>query len=392
MSPLAALRYLSCCLILGLAPFSPSLLCGQSVPPVRQEQSWNDGMVVICTTGRDGLELMFRGLGGQGNRTLKTPKGAISARVVRGVAWAVVPTLGDDCSFEVYKNQDNGQWVLVGRFLARDQAKRPQVCDVFPVSDTRFILLLQRGGALQVGSDRGVLGIGELNLRGEIVLKSIVALPGHDAGVREAVAVDRDGFLNSRNRWLFHMMVGRPMLTVDDQLVLFSALTGTFFVFDHRGSLRRTIDLYESLLPMKEKSAELEWAVLCAQPRQDGRILIAARTEDACLVSRKLFQVDTSLRAFKDPEARERNRHASDQAVRTFTEITWWSLDPTHGTVRREPAPLNVPALLEDSTALRRFRFTFKPNGDLEFPDGNHAAGVSEAVTAPTTDRSKEGK
>lgn len=202
--------------------------------------------------------------------------------------------------------------------------------------------------------------------------------------------------VNDQPRWFPNPKVfrifsgfGTQTIRVPGHLVFLDLHLGRFLTVDSRtGKVERRVDLYDLPEDAALNSGDFEYAVLGAQPRPDGHILIAARSAEAVQQSRtwkpdlapqapiRLSFAESFGKSAEDQgDLLEEKQAAADSAraadlrearLRQFPDLVWWDFDPDTGAFRQEPSPEGVPAKFPSCAALRAFSFSFKPDGNLE--------------------------
>jgi hypothetical protein len=154
---------------------------------------------------------------------------------------------------------------------------------------------------------------------------------------------------------------------------------GRFVVLDTRTLKTRLVRLFPKIEDKRLWDFEglgFEHALLGMQPRQNGHVLIASRSEEAVLKARDLerkaqAQVlpvdhrDPARRqellreAWQNQDRKDLVQNYRDVGAAQYPEVLWWDLDPETGTLTREPAPHGAPGELPRADLIRRFRFRF---------------------------------
>lgn len=179
-------------------------------------------------------------------------------------------------------------------------------------------------------------------------------------------------------------------IRVPGHIVLVGRHLGIFIVISARtGKVERVARLFDDLPEDAMTTPEAyEYGLLGVQPRPDGHLLIAARSEDAVVQSRtwkpdlappepvRLSFTEAFGKSAEDQgDLLEEKQDAADRAragevrearLRHFPDLIWWDFNPDTGTFRRERAPDGVPEQFPSTAALRAFGFSFKPDGNLE--------------------------
>ena len=177
---------------------------------------------------------------------------------------------------------------------------------------------------------------------------------------------------------------------VPSHIVFVGRHLGIFLVISSRtGRVERVARLFNDLPEDAMTAPEAyEYGVLGAQPRPDGHLLVAARSGDAVAQSRtwkpdlpppepvRLSFTEALGKSAEDQgDLLEAKQDAADSAraselrearLRRFPDLVWWDFNPDTGTFRRERGPEGVLEQFPSTTALRAFRFSFKPDGNLE--------------------------
>ncbi|MBK8726235.1 MAG: hypothetical protein IPL96_09285 [Holophagaceae bacterium] len=152
-------------------------------------------------------------------------------------------------------------------------------------------------------------------------------------------------------------------------ITVLSPRTGWFWVFsDMNGQLKRQGQIYASVgEELLKKSRDLAHVCLGAQPRPDGRILIATRSEDAVQQAARAFQ---KFLPKTDSDSAFISNYGSikdlwDLNLQSFPRVEWWKLDPATGSIEPEAAPQRFPSLVRSVKELKAFRWRFNSDGNL---------------------------
>lgn len=161
------------------------------------------------------------------------------------------------------------------------------------------------------------------------------------------------------------------VIRTEGYITVLSPKTGWFWAFDDlNGQLKRQGQVYASVgEDLLKKPRDLAHVCLGAQPRPDGWILIAARSEDAVQQAARAFQKflpktesDTSfISNFGSIKA------LWDLNLQTFPRVEWWKIDPATGRVESEFAPERFPSLVRSVKELKAFRWRFNADGNLKW-------------------------
>lgn len=150
--------------------------------------------------------------------------------------------------------------------------------------------------------------------------------------------------------------------------------TGHMFCFSGKtGRLRRIIQIHSSLdeNAFARPTLDLDQAILGLQPRPDGRIFLASRTEEALTEAWKLFK-STSVETVQmtNPQWSEHTQQVFKNNVQTKTqqllahpEVLYFQADPETGDVFLDDTPPGLPSRLWDLATFRQFRFRMTQSG-----------------------------
>ncbi len=178
-------------------------------------------------------------------------------------------------------------------------------------------------------------------------------------------------------------------IRVPGHLVFIDLHFGRFLTVNARtGRVERRNGLFDLPKDAVMDPMDYEYAILGVQPRPDGHLLIAARGADAVQQSRtwkpdlpppepvrlsftesfgKSPEEQGEAMEMKQDQAKlDRAKQAQEARLKAFPDLVWWDFDPDTGAFRQEPPPMGVPDKFPSLAALQAFRFTFKPDGNLE--------------------------
>lgn len=366
-----------------LAGLASGAAHAQLFPAPRPDMTWDTDRVVLVEVLAGHRALAFKHPDPKLDFSIRGPKGAYDLRWAEGAAWAVTPPseAHPEAAWELRQCVDRQSWIRVGHFPKAPDSPA-QKARVHPLSQGKFLLMCMEGPPFELGDEASLFALASPTSDGTFKVQSLV-----DLGLKSPMFTrERRGgrptwTFNLKHLWLLNAVRNQPFLATPDGLVLGCFQIGAFFVLDGQGRLRRRLDVFPSLTDeMRADTSTFEYVVLCAQPRADGKILLATRSEDAVLHGRKLFPRDHSLATSMDSR-KAAERDAFDRlSLSQFPQVLWWELDPLEGVIRPAAPPQQVPTTLQDPAALRRYRFTFKPNGDLDFsPSGGRNPGAGGA-------------
>lgn len=249
---------------------------------------------------------------------------------------------------ELLKYEDK-QWNRVAFF----RASTPPPA-LFPLEGERVLAVDETGKHFKSGSQPVPFAILKPNPKGELQVFSTF-----DAELEKP-------FFSSQGRGNY------PLLKLDfmsfnhartDNYLVLASVYGWFWVFDaEKGHLKRVVKLFSGVEDKHLRENELITALHGFQSRQDGKVLIASRLEDAVLWGR----VGRPRPGGSPEEALAKLRTWSEGINQKFPHVDWWILDPQTGKVTLEAPPQNFPTRLLTHQQAVDFNWRFKPNGNLE--------------------------
>lgn len=182
------------------------------------------------------------------------------------------------------------------------------------------------------------------------------------------------GYFNPMTR-MAHPLLETTFTAGEYQIVL-APRAGIAFVLDRKGRLHKTVPVPPGLdkKDLREE-AELDWAILSAQPREDGTLLIATRTREASLEGFRRFNRERTLDRMKDKAWMESLPERDEEALKAHPELLWWVLDPATGMLEAQTPPQNVPRQFRRPQDLVAFRFRYKSDGNLLVSHGEVPPG-----------------
>jgi hypothetical protein len=220
------------------------------------------------------------------------------------------------------------------------------------------------------------LAVGGANAAGLVKLDRLIEVDLGDQALEGAAKPD---FFKEFPRlfYVIGFLMGR--VRAGNHLVFAHQSYGRFVVLDTRTLKTRLVRLFPKIEDKRLWDFEglgFEHALLGMQPRQNGHVLIASRSEEAVLKARDLerkaqAQVlpvdhrDPARRqellreAWQNQDRKDLVQNYRDVGAAQYPEVLWWDLDPETGTLTREPAPHGAPGELPRADLIRRFRFRF---------------------------------
>lgn len=344
-------------------------LFSQLSPTPAPEMSWDAGRVILANQdqGERGFRILHED--SRLNRTIPAPSGASDFRHVNGVFWAVVPEPGDHRIHRILRTEDGIKWSEAAVFRY-PPTMQPGRISAYPLDSSRFVILDKSAQGFELGDARHLFVLAEEGSKGELVIRGPIDLGWKEPlFVKKLIGQAQEWVPNPASFWVFTALAHSPFFTVGDSPVIGFYATGTYCILDGRGRTLKTLRLFSSLddARMSDHSS-YERPVLCAQPRQDGQLLIAARSEDATLRGRKAFPRNYTIADLKDP-VRKAAMDAKDiESLKHFPHVEWWLLDPVNKKLDRTLGPDRVPDRIFDLASYRKFWFTIAPSGNLVFP------------------------
>lgn len=344
-------------------------LFSQLSPTPAPEMSWDAGRVILVDSeqGHRGFRILHQDPGL--NRTLPAPPGATDLRHVQGSFWAVVPDATDRRVQRILRTENGVKWSEAAVFRY-PSAMQPGRILAYPLSPSRFVILDKSAQGFELGDAKHLFVVAEEGQKGELVVRSPIDLGWKEPQfVKKMVGQTMEWVPNPSSLWIFTALTHSPFFTVGDSLVIGFFATGTYCVIDGHGRTLKTLRLFPGLDDAKlADSSAYERPVLCAQPRQDGQLLIASRSEDATLRGRMAFPRNYTIADLKDPVRKAAMEAKDIESLKNFPHVEWWLLDPVNKKLERTIGPDLVSDRIFDLTAYRKFWFTFAPSGNLVFP------------------------
>lgn len=160
-----------------------------------------------------------------------------------------------------------------------------------------------------------------------------------------------------------------PVLRYEGGFSIVDGRTGYIWMFDaNDGKLKRVFKLFSGVDEKKlVDPRDLSHALLGAQPRPNGHILLASRLEDAVLHAaqhtRRNLGSNLSDDEFKSIQPAL--EHFMNANVQLYPQVLWWDVDPSTGEVRPETPPQHFPEMLFSQAQMWAFDWRYKPDGNL---------------------------
>ena len=344
-------------------------LHAQTMPAVQREMIWDRGSVVSIHLGPS-PHLETDTPGARALARLKAPDGTTALHHWDGASWATVRHgSGPERQTVLYRSVHHGPWEREATYLA----PQGHPLALYPLQANRFLGFSPNGF---VKGDKGAFwAIFSRDMNARLHLDALVDLDLKEPlGVfippREAQQPGKVGF-NPKYKVLAAMALGEgnAPVRVPGFIVVVGHRPGYLWVYrDTDGAFLRRIQVIRTMSDdLLAKVQEIEWAILGCQPRSNGHLLVAARSENAVLNSLKTHGHALNLADMKDPEKFQEKMRRNQRALEDEPNLHWWDVDPETGDMFREVPPLNVPDRFWDPAQLSKFRFVFRSNGDLSF-------------------------
>jgi hypothetical protein len=339
---------------------------------------WTDsGLVRFINRGQNTVE--FEGKSASVVQAVHLPTGALYTDYFQGRLYVFAraeeaKTSAEPYGFHIMVKEGEG-WELVGEV----QAKTKQFQNILPLGDGRFLAVTNRP-LFRVNGGYSPIGIMKVDAK-----KKLSPVEGVDLGFSEPMWKDPlDSY--GHGVWSYPGMsfsfgLSATFLRVPGYVVVASEDIGYYFIFDDRtGSLKHKAQLFSLLDEERLKHPEgLIPIGLGIQPRPDGHILIASRSEDAADRAAKAFSEPLPKADAGDPAKvrvwAEKTKEIRDLNMKQFPEVQWWDLDPATGTIRPDSAPMNFPDRINDSNQLWNWNWRFKGDGNLLYFNSTKAEG-----------------
>ncbi|MBS1766698.1 MAG: hypothetical protein JST05_04745 [Acidobacteria bacterium] len=311
---------------------------------------------------------------GQKGRALKDIRSTLYIYRNGGARWELWDTLKapEDAGISWLRPLEGGGYLLGGRFP--DDTMHRQDPLAIARSNRHGRLLIQRTEEVDSAVPAFIHG------RPSDVLPPSALVPGVN---------DQPRWFPNPKAFAFINAFGTETIRVPGHLLFIDLHLGRFLVVDSRtGEVERQAHLFDLPEDAPLQAMDYEWAILGAQPRPDGHILLAARSAEAVQQSEtwkpdlpppEPVRLSASEAFGKSPEEqgeamemkqdaaeKARAREAQEARLRAFPDLVWWDFNPDTGTFRQEPSPIGVPDRFPSLAALQAFQFAFKPDGNLE--------------------------
>ncbi|MFN8010853.1 MAG: hypothetical protein U0P81_05560 [Holophagaceae bacterium] len=324
-------------------------------------QVWDEGKLYTLPEYKSGHVVCSSLVRGKISRIeLRLPETHRFATVSKGVAYTWAKTKDGITFFQGFRFQE---WTQIGSI----PDPTLMISDFRPLSEDR--LLVVRIAVPFVTPERAsFFGVFKRDSSGNFRLEDCAqdGLPLFDARLRQQFPKGPPvRWVAEESQPIYVDCAGLKLVDTGGFPLAVLPRSGWIVVFHpETGRPRGSSQLYPSTRSPENKNKAKEVALLGWRPSKDGELLIAARTEDAILNSRDIFQ-DTSKLRTMDPaayaKAMDRYFEASLEA---FPDLRWFEFDPESRHFRPILAPRNQPERVLSGSALRGFQFWLDAKGN----------------------------
>lgn len=355
--------------------------------PGSQPVIWtNSGLVRDLNRNQSAVE--FESASNQVIKSIKVPDGTMYRDYFDGVLYILVraqeqKNLELPCAFRLMR-RDGDAWILIGEY----RAKTKQIQNILPLKNGRFLVVTNRA-LFRSGKGYTPFGLMDLDEKKKVLSPA----EGIDPGFRQPIwtdPLDEYGHGEYSYPGMGFSFSGRAIsLRVPGYVVIASEDIGYYYVFDDKtGDLKRKVQLFtfmdEERLKHPETLIDLGLGI---QPRPNGHLLIASRTEDAAEQAGRAFNQALPKDRVGDPAKVkawiEETKPLRDLNLKNFPGIAWWDLDPATGAIRAEAAPQNFPDRINDAKQLWAWNWRFKGDGNLLYFNSTKAEGADAGSSQP---------
>ncbi len=348
--------------LLGTGPLHAQVYGARAIP-----QFWKDGSLV-----RDqGSELVIEGPRPGDQKTIK--KNPIYGKpydVFEGRFWTSQrPEDGKVISrLTLYSSGDGQTWHPEG-FLRYWADERP--LGIWPLQKDRFLAVY--AWHLERGEKKSPFAILKRGHEDEFEILDLPA-PGFPGRLRYK---DKEGWAfapeNVQLAFGWNEAKNLSFVRTPTALVLYNPMAGYFWSVDTTKEVPelRFGALYPAMKGpwLGDKSDFIQPPLLTVQPRPDGHVLIASRSEAAMFKAREI-EATHQFPGVADPRAPSLPAHRDQEkenvaaySLQKYPELLWWDLDPARMSFKREDPPDGAPPHFTSVAQLRRFTFRVESNG-----------------------------
>lgn len=361
--------------IAGILSICCASLVAQTFPKSQETCIFDGGNLVLIEKQGDSIEAHIESPGQKESKTLKYPSWAIKGDHFDGRFWAIQREKGSNGKIilRTFFSSDCKNWNIDGQLTAE---KASSSFFLYPIERDRYLLVAT--SYFTKGEISSPLAIGRRDDKNDINLRKVL-----DLGLKEPYAstnqsdpkvLPKDPFgisaINQKYLTSF-LQLGKSMVVrYPGGLAIVSNRTGYIWLLNsHKESEDlKLIKIFPSVTEDRLDKGDIEIPILGCQPRPNGHLLIASRSEEAVLMARKEFpEPEMNDDEFSNPNSPKHKltEQVRNKALLKYPEILWWDLDPATGKLTKEEAPLNIPNKILDIGLMSKFRFRFKPDGNL---------------------------
>jgi hypothetical protein len=339
-----------------------TLAHAQVMPPPQPYMLWRDGKAMVFETGEGGLPIVRVEGPGQRADQISLPDWAKHPDFADGSYWATrLERRTGETRVNLYQSDDARAWHWAGVWSNKFGILHRLV----PLFGGKFLAIAAT--TFQRDQDRSPFAILTTGNDGTLAIEGLVPLGLEKIPMPAPMTkVGPELLTKTDPTWIANFLaLGTTMVRYPDGIVICAQRPGYFWILDD-GSSRlkvRLVRLYDSLSEEKLRASHgLGFAVLGVQPRPNGHLLVAARTEAAVLDgAAEELPASKGWNDEVDPASFEKRA----KAFRRHPELVWWDLDPKSGTWTADPGPQGVPDRFSDPAEVAGFTWRFKGDGNL---------------------------
>jgi hypothetical protein len=235
--------------------------------------------------------------------------------------------------------------------------------ELFPIHGDLFVGITMHAHALENNGKSYPFGLFRLGNKRDLILSDVF-----DANLEKP-------FFNSSHALNYPNLVSSIIsgqCSFTDKCLVVGGDYGHFWVFNaDNGNFIKLIRLFPNVTDRILEKNELFPGILGFQPRQDGDILIASRSEDAVLNAWKTFPRP-------DDGVIKKTLDWLGQTNKFNPMIYWWILEPTSGKFYEVAKPYEVIDRLHKNEDIMNFNWRFKYDGNL------YVYGMNEKFPKPS--------
>lgn len=318
---------------------SALILTAQVFPRTGPHQVWDERTLYSVSEAESGKIIIE---GEKKVSSIPLPPGFLFQTVFQGAPYATLRDKTNSVTKLFKYKHHKGQWELVGKL----PFAFGQPAWMLPLENNTFFILSPLAPMI-LKDNASQCAIGEVDEKGEMSLSQLIRLKSNVHLWNRVSLLSIDGTPHYRfdlnSNFLYLLPLGSvPIISTNHYYLVSLNSVGHFFIFSKKdGSLHQISILHSSIDDAYlAKNSNTEQIVLGIQPLNDGRCVIASRTEDAALSARKIFQDRPSNNSPEQTaedrlrETERNNRDLRNDSVIAFPEIQWHVLEPENGEFR----------------------------------------------------------